>query len=65
MHDPDQAQSILPIGQSERPGAASRTSTLDLWATGKLHPAPLSREKIEALAVSRTSLSRGKTRAEH
>jgi len=32
MHDPDQAQSILPIGQSEWPDQPSRTSTLALWA---------------------------------
>ena len=47
MHDPDQAQSILPIGQSERPDSPSRTSTMELWGEGRLHPAPLSREKVE------------------
>jgi len=56
MHDPDLAQTILPIGQSERPGAASRTSTWQLWTDGQLHPAPLSRAKVEALTVSRQSL---------
>ena len=50
MHDPDQAQSILPIGQSEWPGSPARTSTLALWGEGRLHPAPLSREKVERLA---------------
>jgi penicillin G amidase len=50
MHDPDQAQSILPIGQSERPDSPSRTSTLALWGAGRLHPAPLSREKVESLS---------------
>ncbi len=45
MHDPDQAMSLLPIGQSERPGSSSRTSTMDLWGEGRLHAAPLSRAK--------------------
>lgn len=56
MHDPDQAMSILPIGQSERPGNPSRTSTMTLWSEGGLHPAPLSRDKVEELAVSRRRL---------
>jgi penicillin G amidase len=51
MHDPDLAKSFLPIGQSERPGDASRLSTLELWGRGELHPAPLSRERVEALGV--------------
>ena len=49
MHDPDQAQSILPIGQSEWPDSPSRTSTLALWGEGRLHPAPLSRAKVQTL----------------
>ena len=57
MHDPDLARSILPIGESERPGAASRTSTLELWADKKLHPAPLSRAKVEALGTTRLTLN--------
>jgi penicillin amidase len=56
LHDPDLAQSILPIGQSERPDQASRTSTLELWRESRLHPAPLSRDKVEALSVSTKTL---------
>ncbi len=56
MHDPDSAQSILPIGQSERPDHASRLTTLALWGEGRLHPAPLSRAKVEALGVKRDKL---------
>ena len=52
MHDPDLAQSLLPIGQSERPDSPSRTSTLALWAAGSLHPAPLSRAKVEKFVES-------------
>jgi penicillin G amidase len=53
LHDPDQAESLLPVGQSERPGHATRTSTLAMWGEGRLHPAPLSREAVERLGVSR------------
>ena len=53
MHDPDQAQSILPIGQSEHPDNPMRTSTLKLWGEGRLHPAPLSRAKVESLGITR------------
>jgi acyl-homoserine lactone acylase PvdQ len=57
MHDPDLAQTILPFGQSELPGNKARTSTLDLWSEGKLHPAPLSKNKVESLDVTRTTLN--------
>jgi penicillin G amidase len=56
MHDPDQALAILPIGQSERPDSPARTSTFELWAEGRLHPAPLSREKVESITRSRQRL---------
>jgi penicillin amidase len=59
MHDPDQAMTVLPIGQSEHPRAASRTVTMALWAEGRLHSAPLSRARVEALAVSRRQLMFG------
>ncbi len=57
LHDPDMSQTILPIGQSERPDDMSRTSTLQLWSEGKLHPAPLSRAKVEALGVTTQTLN--------
>ena len=56
MHDPDLAQTILPIGQSERPEDKSRYSTLQMWSRGQLHPSPLSREKVEALGVAKRSI---------
>ena len=57
LHDPDQAMSLLPIGPSEWPDAASRTSTLGLWGEGRLHPAPLTRAAVEALGVTSTRLA--------
>ncbi len=58
LHDPDQARSILPVGQSESPRTAAHTSTLELWASGGLHPAPLSRKAVEAIATERITLER-------
>ena len=56
LHEPDRAQSIMPMGQSERPGHPSRTSTMALWVESRLHPAPLSKSKVEALSVSTKTL---------
>jgi penicillin amidase len=57
MNDPDTALTILPIGESERAGQPSRTSTLSMWGERKLHPAPLSKAKVESLGGSRMSLN--------
>ncbi len=56
LADVDRARSILPPGQSEVPGSPTRTVNLENWAAGKLHPAPLSRQAVEKIAVSRTVL---------
>jgi penicillin amidase len=58
-NDPDLAQSILPIGISERPDHPARTSMLELWAAGRLHPAPLSRRAVERFASSHKVLLAG------
>ena len=57
LHDADKALSLLPIGHSDRPDSPYRTSTTDLWKAGRLHPAPLSRKAVEALAAERRVLS--------
>ncbi|MBI2950276.1 MAG: penicillin acylase family protein [Verrucomicrobia bacterium] len=54
---PDDARSILPQGESERPGHLHRTSTAVLWSEGKLHPAPISRKAVDRHATSRKTLS--------
>ena len=56
LADPDSSQSLLPIGQSERLDSPARLSTLKLWSTSGLHPAPLSRSRVEALGVTQHSL---------
>lgn len=59
LHDVDAALSICPIGHSDRPDSPWRTSTLDLWGEGSLHPAPLSRAAVEKIAASRRSWPAG------
>lgn len=59
LNAPDDARSILPLGESERPGHRHRTSTAGLWAEGKLHPAPISRDAVERHAANRTNLTYG------
>jgi len=56
LHDVDSALSILPIGSSENPKSPFRFSTHGDWARGRLHPAPLSREAVERIAVRRATL---------
>lgn len=58
MHDPDSARTILPPGQSEWPDSPARASTRSLWSESQLHPAPLSRTRVEELTASRTTLER-------
>jgi penicillin G amidase len=52
----DSAQTICPMGQSDRPDSPYRTSTRELWGKGKLHAAPLTRKAVERIAVRRVLL---------
>jgi penicillin amidase len=58
LHDPDAAQTICPIGHSDRPNGRFQRSTMALWGEAKLHPAPLSRAAVEKLVVEKAVLSR-------
>ncbi|MCG8374972.1 MAG: penicillin acylase family protein, partial [Chlorobiales bacterium] len=51
LDNPDQAQTILPPGQSEHPDSPSHLCTYKLWENAQLHPAPLSRQAVERLKV--------------
>ncbi len=53
---PDDALSLLPIGPSERPQSVYRTSKLEAWKNGELHPAPLSRGAVEKITATRKVL---------
>ncbi len=59
LHDVDRAMSLLPPGHSEWPDDPRSRSTVALWQAGKLHPAPLSRAAVDAIAASRKFLSAG------
>jgi penicillin amidase len=52
LRDADESMALLPIGQSEQPGSPYRLSGYELWAQGKLRPAPLSRKKVEEFIAS-------------
>lgn len=58
LHDVDSAQTICPVGHSDRPDSRYRTSTMNLWGEARLHAAPLNREAVEKIAVERTVLSK-------
>lgn len=61
LHDPDAAQTICPLGHSDRPDSPFRTSTIQLWGEAKLHPAPLSRPAVDKILARRISLERRET----
>ncbi len=56
LNDVDSALSILPIGSSDNPRSPYRFSTYSDWAQGQLHPAPLSRQAVENIAVARQTM---------
>jgi penicillin G amidase len=57
LHDIDSARSLLPPGHADSAEARARTSTLDEWANGELHPAPLSRKAVSQIAAETVVLS--------
>jgi penicillin G amidase len=58
LHDTDSAQTICPIGHSDRPDSRQRASTMNLWGEAKLHAAPLSRAAVERIAHERIVLAK-------
>jgi acyl-homoserine lactone acylase PvdQ len=56
MDDPDSAMALLPVGTSERPDSPYRLAGYELWEKAHLRRAPLSRPKVEEIAVSRMVL---------
>jgi len=58
LHGVDSAMSLLPPGHSEWLDNPARTNTTELWAKGQLHPAPLSRQGVNGIAVSTVRLSK-------
>lgn len=56
LDDVDAALSLLPPGHSDRPEAPEHRSTWELWAQGRLHPAPLTRPAVERITARRQRL---------
>jgi penicillin G amidase len=56
LDDADNAMALLPVGVSEHPDSPYRLSGYELWAQGKLRPAPLSRKAVDEIASSQTVL---------
>jgi len=56
LGDANESLTVLPIGQSEHPSSPYRLGSYDLWAQGRLRPAPLSRKKVEKFITSRKAL---------
>ncbi|MEW6752228.1 MAG: penicillin acylase family protein [Candidatus Latescibacterota bacterium] len=56
LHDVDQALSLLPPGPTEDPASPFYGSTVALWGSGQLHPAPLGRAAVEEHLASRQTL---------
>lgn len=59
LADLDNSRSLLPPGVSEDPASPFHTDQMAMWVAGTTHPAPLSRDRIEAIAVSRVRLKLG------
>ncbi len=57
LHDVDSAQTICPIGHSDRPNSPYRKSTMTLWGEAKLLAAPLSRAAVERITSNRLVLA--------
>jgi penicillin amidase len=57
LADVDNSRSVLPPGISEDPESPFHANQIPLWVKGMTHPAPLSRPKVEAVAVSRLPLA--------
>jgi len=58
LNDVDAALTLCPIGHSDRVESPWRTSTMTLWAEGRLHPSPLSRLAVEKITAERVLLRR-------
>jgi len=56
LSEVDNSLSVLPPGVSEDPESPFYLNQMELWCKGETHPAPLSRDRVEALAVSHTTL---------
>jgi penicillin amidase len=59
LSDLDNSRSMIAPGNSEDAASPFRTSQIGLWVQGATHPSPLSREKVEPLAMSGSKVIAG------
>jgi len=52
LADIDSSRTILPPGISEDPASPFHKDQIEMWVAGTTHPAPLSRNRVEEIAVS-------------
>ncbi len=55
--DPDGAQGVHTTGQSGHPASAHWNDLVPLWASGELHPLPLTRAAVDAVAEATLKLA--------
>jgi penicillin amidase len=56
LADVDRSRAVLPTGQSGNPASPHWNDQTDLWISGRLRPAPVTRPAVEAAAEHRLSL---------
>ena len=56
LGDPDNSRAVIAPGNSEDGESPFRTAGIDLWVKGTTRPSPLTREKVERLGVTRSTL---------
>jgi penicillin amidase len=56
LGDVDRSTAVLPTGQSGNPASPHWNDQTDLWISGRLRPAPVTRPAVEAAAEHRLSL---------
>jgi penicillin G amidase len=57
LADVDGSRTVLPPGISEDAESAHHLDQMDIWVRGTTHPAPLSRQRVQEIAVSTETLT--------
>ncbi len=57
LADVDNSRAVLPPGISEDPQSPFHANQMEIWAAGSTRPAPLSRGRVEEIAVSSVTIA--------
>jgi penicillin amidase len=60
LDDVDRSMAVLPTGQSGNPASPHWNDQAELWIGGRLRPAPVTRDAVEAAATRRLTLRPGR-----